>query len=1121
MSLTRNVVHRGSLLQLMFVLIGTANIAAEERYVDGVRPFVQTYCVECHNSRVKKGELDLTRYTSDHDITASFRRWNNIIEFIRNGEMPPEEAKQPGIEQRNTIVTAIEEILLAEAINRAGDPGAVLPRRLSNTEYNAAIRDLTGVDIQPTKDFPADPAGGEGFDNTGEALGTSPNLVSKYLAAAQRVSEHLVLKPDGITFAPFPVTSYNERKKLTELAIIDFYESHRVDTLPYLEAAWRYRYRGDDQGDVTIEQWAVKRGLSSKYLAMVWTTLSESPSRSGFLKDLGDVWTAVPSPEGESDRPPQLLTLRDYVEFGRHVLSAPDPQLIKASAGNWPISHLDFREKTAAARDKFDRDALKSKTLLNVVKVATSDRRTTKDSESIFIRIDPGFAGGGDYVIVDRPLFSLASRLPNSEAEEKEHQVQSLRSVLDRSNPDLVKMLGFGKHPQGGEIDSQSFAIESPAVVEIPLTNAMRQELNGKQLLVPCRLDPQHSREGSVFVRHSLRKPAADRFGRDAEHLVYGNSDTANTLAESADVFCNTFPNRFFYVDDVRGLAAGFHLVEGFFRDDRPLVKKVLSDQENEQLDRLWQELDFVTQSAETLIRGFVWFERSEREVLHDKRFDFLRSEDPHLIEEGLLSRFEKVYLDKMGISTVADTLEAQSPDAKYEMIHGFFEQIREGLKRHDDLMDRAEQRALTNIEDLARRAYRRPLLPKDRESLQALYRTLRQEGQSVEASIRGLLIAVLMSPDFCYHCSGRPDGDGIYPLNDRDLASRLSFFLWSSLPDEELMAAAADGELQNEQQLVMQARRMLQDSRIEAFAREFFGQWLRYRDYLANDPIIAEAFPSYDDELREAMFAEPVRLATHLIQTDRAVTDLLNSDMTFVNGALAEHYGGAVERQYREAISDQEDLTWRPVTGLHDAGRGGLFGMAIVLTTNSAGERTSPVKRGFWSVHHLLGQHFPPPPADVPKLPATEKGATRTIRELLAAHVSDAQCAMCHSHFDSLGLAMEGFDPIGRSRNTDSAGRPIDNVAKFPSGETAAGIPGLIRYIDQHRRQDFVKTLCRKFLGYALGRSVILSDQPLLAKMERSLQQNGFRFSVLFEQVVRSPQFRNQRGRDFVTTGP
>ena len=1105
------------------VMVCASKVGGADGYQETILPHLHKYCVDCHQGEKAKGELDLTRYNSASDVSGSFRRWNNIIEFIRNGEMPPAEAKpQPTINERNAVVAAVEAILVAEAKKNAGDPGIVLPRRLSNTEYDLSIRDLTGVDVRPTKDFPADPAGGEGFDNTGEVLGMSPNLLKKYLSAAQLVADHLVLKPDGISFAPFPVTSYNERKKLTEQAIIDFYEDHTVDTNQYVEAAWRYRYRGGEQQGMTIELWAEQQGVSSRYLSLVWETLSNAHLKQGFLADIGRAWNALPAPSDATGRPREIRELLDLIEFGRRVFSTPPERLIRPNASNWPISHLDLRAKTAALRDKFEPSKLKHETLLNVVRVTAPASDGTAETFSIFIQIDNAFSDAESYVLFKRPLFSLADHLPRNEADEKKnHKVQSLRGVLDRSHPDLVATFGFGEHPTGDEIDPEWFVAKTPAVIEIPITVEMQHELHGKNLLVPMRLDSKHSKEGSVFVRHSIRKLTQQKLGGNVEHLIYGDSTTTKNLAESAEAFCYTFPNRFFYVDKGRGLAAGFHLVEGFFRDDRPLVEKVLTDQERTELDHLWRDLDFVTHRAETLLRGFVWFERAEREVLHDKRFDFLRSEDPQLVENSMLDKFEKLYLDKMDIKRIDDTLEAESPNQKYEMIHGFFEQIRDGLTMQQETTKRAEKLALPDLDRLAQRAYRRPLKPQELASFRALYSKLQEDGQPVEDALRGVLTAILMSPEFCYRFNDVPAGKDIVPLNDIDLASRLSYFLWSSLPDEELLAAASGGSLQDDEQLLAQTNRMLREPGIEAFAREFFGQWLRYRDYLAKDPINAEAFPGYDDELRVAMSAEPVRLAMYLIQNDKPITNLLNSDMTFVNGRLAKHYGGGLEKQFLAAVRDAPDQAWHPVTGLKAAGRGGLFGMGIILTKNSAGERTSPVKRGFWSVHHLLGQHFPPPPADVPELPKTEEGATRTIRDLLAAHVSDAQCALCHTHFDSLGLAMEGFDPIGRLRTKDRSGRLIDNRAELPNGEFAEGIPGLIDYISEHRRRDFVRTLCRKFLGYALGRSVILSDQPLLTAMELALENSDYRFSILFEAVVCSPQFRKQRGRDFVAKSP
>ncbi len=521
--------------------------------------------------------------------------------------------------------------------------------------------------------------------------------------------------------------------------------------------------------------------------------------------------------------------------------------------------------------------------------------------------------------------------------------------------------------------------------------------------------------------------------------------------------------------------------------------------------------------------------------MLQDERFDFVLSEDPKLVEPEMLLRFEKVYLEKMGVKLLEGKLQPVQADPKFDMIHNFFESVRSQLTHHREQLQTAEQDALKDMDGLARRAYRRDLRPGEHQALQSLYEKLRQQGSGVEESLRGMLTAILMSPDFSYCYTEAAAGTGLQPLSNDALASRLSYFLWSSLPDEQLLAAASEGRLQDEQVLLAQTQRMLKDPKIAAFAGEFLAQWLRYRDYLAKDSINAEAFPGYTDELREAMQSEPQHLATYLIREDQPITDLLNTDMTFVNGVLAKHYGGEIAAQYarqsatwaegqkRRAAAPQlkPQEVWHPVTGLKGAGRGGLFGMGVILTKNSSGERTSPVKRGFWAVHHLLGQHFPPPPADVAELPTTEKLATKTIRELLADHTKNPRCAMCHVHFDSLGMALEGFDPIGRARTKDLAGRVIDNTATLPNGDTAQGIPGLIQYVEDHRRDDFVRTFCRKFLGYALGRSVVLSDQPLLSEIETALAKNDYRFSVLFEMVVTSPQFRNQRGQAFVATSP
>jgi hypothetical protein len=226
------------------------------------------------------------------------------------------------------------------------------------------------------------------------------------------------------------------------------------------------------------------------------------------------------------------------------------------------------------------------------------------------------------------------------------------------------------------------------------------------------------------------------------------------------------------------------------------------------------------------------------------------------------------------------------------------------------------------------------------------------------------------------------------------------------------------------------------------------------------------------------------------------------------VNRKLAAHYGLPFP-----GTADE----WQEVKGLRDKGRGGLLGMAVFLTKNSQPQRTSPVKRGFWVVHKVLGEHIPPPPPDVAVLPAKETDTGgKTVRELLKLHVADAKCASCHQRFDPVGLAMEGFDPIGRARAKDLAGRPVDNAVALPDGKAARGVPEFGSYLAAHRKAEFAHTLCQKFLGYALGRSLQLSDQPLLEEMEAALAKDDYKLSTLFELVATSPQFRTQRCKDF-----
>jgi hypothetical protein len=309
---------------------------------------------------------------------------------------------------------------------------------------------------------------------------------------------------------------------------------------------------------------------------------------------------------------------------------------------------------------------------------------------------------------------------------------------------------------------------------------------------------------------------------------------------------------------------------------------------------------------------------------------------------------------------------------------------------------------------------------------------------------------------------------------------------------------------------LVAQARRMLRDDRVRGLATEFGGNWLDFRRFEEHNSVDRERFKGFNDELRRAMFEEPVRFLVDLAREDRPVLDLLNAGDTFVNPALARHYG--MPEPGRDAGAGPDE--WVRVDDARRYGRGGLLPMAVFLTKNAPGLRTSPVKRGYWVVRRLLGENIPAPPAQVPELPSDEaKLGDLTLREALAMHRADKSCAGCHERFDAIGLAFEGYGPVGEFRTIDLGGRPVDARATFPGdGGEGTGVEGLRTYLRAHRQGEFVENLCRKLLAYALGRSLLPSDDETLEGMRNRLAADGHRFGGLVEGIVTSPQFLNKR---------
>ena len=985
--------------------------ALAQQFEGTVRPFVAKYCVGCHSGPSAAAQFDLKSYTSVDMVTADFPRWVLLMERLTAKEMPPKPVPAPPAEVTAQVIAWVQALRAEQIKKYAGDPGMVLARRLSNAEYNYTIRDLTGQDLQPARQFPVDPANPAGFDNSGESLTMSPALLNKYLQAAREVAGHMVLTPDGIGFAPHPMLVETDRERYAIERIISFYKQQPTDYADYFQAAWRFRYRHAlGQPHATLASTAADSKVSPQYLPLVWQILHDQGAIGPVLK-LQTMWQALPSP------------------------AADQPQVVRAKC----VEMRDF-----------------------VVKIRA--HTAMQFAAPVVKGLPPG----------SQPLLNWKLR------QFAEHRRDSdSRDLRSDSDPPLV-LPAIPPYP----------GLHKEAAPRWAALSA-RARADDADLVVPAG---QRSRYEAAFARFASVFP---------------------------DAFYITERGRYFPDDSAdkgRLLSAGYHSVVGYFRDDAPLMELILDEKGRKEIDRRWNEFDFIARFTERTWTQY-FFNQSGEVQGKGAESGSARPTDHQITDTAVILALRDVYLAKAMADPKNDPVALQA-------IREHFDRMNATLRNLEKERAEAEPRHLQALLRLAERAYRRPLTGAESSDLLAYYQDLRTKNSlSHEEAIRETIVSVLVSPDFLYRldlsATGAAPAKPVLhpaglktaapftsePLPGYALASRLSYFLWSSMPDEELLRHAAAGDLQRPDVLLAQTRRMLKDSRVGGLATEFTGNWLGFRQFETNNSVDRNRFPSFNDSLREAMFQEPVRLVEDAIANDRSVLDLLYGQYTFVNPPLARHYG-------IPGITGDVNH-WVRVDDAARYGRGGLLPMAVFLTQNSPGLRTSPVKRGNWVVQKVLGIRVPPPPPVVPELPGDESKSELPVREMLARHRANPVCAACHSRFDSFGLAFEGYGPVGDARKKDLAGRSVDTTVTYPGGVEGVGLEGLRAFIRGYRQDQFLSNISRKLLAYALNRSLQLSDESLVEHMETQLAADKYRFHALVETIVTSPQFLNKRASE------
>ncbi len=953
-----------------------------------VVPVLERVCWECHDDAVQEGEVDLYSFDGEAEAMASHHLWEKVVRLVENSEMPPADEKtQPSEEEREVLLGWIDGALDRVARRNAGDPGHITMRRLTNTEYDNTLRDLTGIDLGLSQNFARDAGGGEGFTNTGDVLFVSPEQLEKYLDAAREVASRASIFPGtGIDFREEPVNLRGVSTMTVEIdsKLRSWYFDRLGPFLPqafeelrvsdYLFACWSHHHgKGELSKLAKVEQ------LDPVFLENWWRFLTKETSNPVF-NTIRAPWHALPKPGNETSVKQGIAAIEKdlsiWMSRNDHAGEAE-----RADGGEW--FHLCVSDMGDGAKGDFVQWS-------KLEVVIGRDKRA--------------------------PLFDY---LVEQISIRENGKVEADKTELDRLRATLALR---GTHPDGGEHPEDGFAVRAPSQIAIWLPAEVRK-LRGSANLWEAHSDSEFASVQTQIITGGEKIPEIPGLIPGVRFKFASKSKVSGDFLRAHKSMSHKFP----------GSRAGRMELTGHYmrRNYTPDGVYYLNAQQlGERLPE--HERDLPGQFA------------------LDQRLLYLASRN--MIREKEVERWDNA------------------------------------LKNH--------------LTAFAERVYRRPLTELERDAIGAYYDKAYPGIENREEAAREVIVRLLVSSPFLFKTEP-PESDKLESaLDPWALASRLSYFLWASMPDKELRQAAQDGSLLQAGVLASQIQRMLADSKSQTLATEFGGQWLGFRDFSEETNIDPELFPEFTESLRKSMQGEVTRFFAELIAQDRPVTDILHANYTYLDQRLADHY------QITNFKPNTEDTFTRWQI---DEPRGGILGMGAILAGTAFPDRASPVRRGDWILTTVLGYELPPVPADVPELENDGLVGKLPLRERLEKHRDSASCKGCHSRIDPPGFALQNFDAIGRWSEVDSEGKPINATATLVNGQSFIGPAGLKEHL-AGQQSDFLRQFCTKLLGYALGREVIITDRPLLEKMESDLAKSDFRFSGAVRAIVESRQFLNRR---------
>ncbi len=1103
-----------AVLGLMWVPSLALAASDEDAWSTTAQPFLKNYCWECHGEQKQKGDLNIQAFSTLSGLSSQGDAVSGMRRRLANNEMPPSKARQPSAQERAAMVQWLAALEERGHPRLAGDPGLVVIPHVTPTQYERIVHDLTGMNLPLAAQLPRDGGAGEGFDNVGAAQAMTTMHIQAYYTSAVQISSHARILPGMPIEWNQEAGSFEARSSEELYAILanEFqryvqdvwawqYNQHMAAIKPlfpsdqqwqnytggdlmgaewlivYLHAAWQYRHRAElghpdwtpadtaaayqvPLNKIVLTRLVAVLGAKSwnlywNQLVNLWEKLPPPPVADAVMRDdcaklLGWSIRHIYIRNHDTTAPPETSVLLPIeIDQSEYLKVLAEPYYTMMLKGRHP-----FRFKLSGQRDLY---------------LVTTDAEDGSDD---------------DVMIWEHGVITVDGH----------EQPWTGLTIRDRTEAPVP----WGSHPIGhaAVLPDDSIAVHAPAVLHVtfpPGTTHFR---------IDARADPVYAKNGSMQVVPYLRPPSEDELHFARVRYVFGAPGSKRQRA-------------IMDASELTQMLGPWPMADAWNLLPRQL-KNLWGNLHDKSISADWGENYAVLRSPPTpesvfgagFPRGWPGedrFWRGSSTFLLAGATDGQRKQVSHIIDKMLATLDAR---DTLAFFLADQKIPLENAAAALTVTPVFTNPA--FAQHYHNLLDAAhadEQRLLdcaqAQITDFANRAWRRPPSARCVAELLKLYRLGRDDGLCYEACMKRAMVGVLTSPYFLYRVEPAQQHDVPYALAGRELADRLAAVVWGSIPDAELTQAGASGQLADAAGLRHQIQRMIADRRSQALAAEFAGQIYLFEGFDSFAGPDSKRFPEFTPGVRAAMYQECLEFFGNLFKEDCPLTDVIDADYTFLNQDLAGFYG----------IQGVAGPAFRKVK-VNPAERGGILGMGAILVSTSLPLRTSPIKRGNWVLTHLLGTPPPPPPAAVPQLSNEESDEQKlTIVQQMKRHRSDPQCMSCHERIDPLGITLETFDPIGRRRAKLEDGSQVIDQETDVDGNVLKGFAALKRYLSSDpARQTIVRNMCGKFLGYALGRGLIPSDQALIDHLMADLAAHQWRSSALILGVLTSPEFTQRR---------